>query len=606
MALAKMRRVFLVGPSDQKNKTMRFLQETGILHIEPEVKLAGEMEKQYGTVQQQVRRIGQVCEGMSHFKKGKEEIAVSVSDDELVSFCESRLLALQELQGRRQSLVKLIRDLELWGDFDPRSLLDLEAEGVFVQRFRGEGKVSKGFELPENVYTEIVSTKPVLSFFTIHVGGPVQIPRAVQLRHPEMGLKEAEEELKALQEEEKRIVGECMALSDRIEVLRGLHNMAVNEASYTEHLGTIYSEGHLFGLQGWIPADMEDGLFEAIKSSRLPLMTTTRDPLEDEAPPTLFRNNSFIRRIEPLLQLYGLPAYRSIDPSYFLAPFMIIFFGICLGDAGYGFVFLLLSSWFKRKWRHRGEAFSLAMALCQAFSISTIVVGLLTGSVFGYDFQNRGWILVDLDITKGNPMILFYASLGLGVLHLSLSYLLGMLDARSPYDFFQKVGLMLVLWGGSLLISRSIWFSDPVSALNLLFNYGGWGLLIIGLLVSFFSASDSKKWGVRIGLGFWSIYGLTGLIGDLLSYARLFGLGIATTAIAAVMNQLAGMIREVAGPVMGTVFAVILLLLGHGFNFAISILGSTVHSARLHFVEAFKSFFQEGGVQYKPFRIERG
>ena len=104
----------------------------------------------------------------------------------------------------------------------------------------------------------------------------------------------------------------------------------------------------------------------------------------------------------------------------------------------------------------------------------------------------------------------------------------------------------------------------------------------------------------------WSIYGLTGIIGDLLSYARLFGLGIATSAIASVMNQLAGMVLGATGPILGIPLALIILILGHTFNLALGILGSTVHSARLHFVEAFKSFFEGGGVEYKPFKIERG
>ena len=606
MALAKMRRVFLVGLSDQKEKTMKFLQEMGVVHIEPAVKLAGEMEKQYAAIQQQVRKIGQVCEGMSRFKKGTDKPTVRVSDDQMVSFCESRLLDLQESQSRKQTLQKLIKELQIWGDFDPQRLRNLEKEGVFIQRFCVEGKLPADFALPEDAYMEVVSEKPVLNFFAVHIGGPVQIPQAIPLRHPEIGLKQAQEELNELLEKETRLIQECTGVSERVEVLRELYNIVLNEASYAKHLGTLYSEGHLFGLQGWIPADMEDGLLKEIESSKLPLMTTTRDPSEDETPPTLFKNNWLIRQIEPLLKLYGLPAYRSIDPSYFFAPFMILFFGICLGDAGYGLVFLLASTWIKKKWGHLAKELPLIMKLCQAFSISAIIIGLLTGSVFGHGFESRDWVLVDIDIDKGNPMILFYASLGLGVLHLSFSYLLGMLNAKSRNDLLQKLGLMLVLWGGSFLISRNIWFSDPASALNMPFNYAGWGLLTLGILLTFFSASDSKSWGVRIGLGFWGIYGLTGLIGDLLSYARLFGLGIATTAIAEVMNQLAGRVYDATGPVVGGVLAVLLLVMGHTFNLALSILSSTVHSTRLHFVEAFRSFFRGGGIQYKPFKIERG
>ncbi len=138
------------------------------------------------------------------------------------------------------------------------------------------------------------------------------------------------------------------------------------------------------------------------------------------------------------------------------------------------------------------------------------------------------------------------------------------------------------------------------------FYYGGIVLLSLGLLLILLFASDHRNWFVRLGLGLWSIYGLTGLMGDLLSYARLFGLGIATGAIAAVMNQLAGMVHSAAGPYLGGVLAVLVILIGHAFNFALALLGSTVHSARLHFVEAFKSFFEGGGVPYRPFRIEKG
>jgi len=168
------------------------------------------------------------------------------------------------------------------------------------------------------------------------------------------------------------------------------------------------------------------------------------------------------------------------------------------------------------------------------------------------------------------------------------------------------VGMICVLWGGVLLVSRKIWFAAPTAELNQPLIWAGSGALGLGLLLTLLFSSNHRNWGIRLGLGLWSIYGLTGLIGDLLSYARLFGLGIATSAIASVMNQLAGMVLGAAGPIFGIPLAVIIMILGHTFNLALSILGSTVHSARLHFVEAFKSFFEGGGVEYKPFKIERG
>lgn len=606
MALAKMRRIFLIGPLDEREKAMQFLQDMGVVHVEPAARVSGELEKRNTALQQEVRRVHQVYEEIDRFKAGEAKTFAAVPDDRLVSYCESRLLELQEVQNRKQSLQKMVPELNIWGNFEPEAIRELERDGIYVQRFRIEGRLPPDFHAPEDAYMEVVSEKPAYSFFTIRIGSAVDIPHAVQLRLPEMGLARALDALGELREEEARLIDECEAAKNRIGELKEQYNIVLNEASYTEHLGTLYSEEHLFGLQGWVPADLEDGLMREVEASKLPLMVTARDPLEDETPPTLFKNNWFIRRIEPLLKLYGLPSYRSLDPSYFFAPFMILFFGICLGDAGYGLVFLLASTWIRKKWGHLSKELPLVMKLCQAFSVSAILIGLLTGSVFGYSFTNREWVLVDLDIDVGNPMILFYASLGLGVVHLSFSYLLGMLDAQSRNEMLQKLGLMLVLWGGAFLISRNIWFLDPASAFNVPFNYAGWGLLLCGVILTFFSASDSKRWVVRIGLGFWGVYGLTGLVGDLLSYARLFGLGIATTAIAAVMNQLAGMVYNATGPIIGAVLSVLLLILGHTFNLALSILGSTVHSARLHFVEAFRSFFRGGGIQYKPFKVERG
>ena len=607
MSVAKMKRVFIVGSSHRKEEALRFLQDIGVIHVEPTAKMTGDLEKKSASVHQEVRRIGQIYEEVRRFRKKENKIPIAVSEDEFLQFCEQRITTFQELQNRKQTLIKLIDDLKIWGDFLPERLKILEREGVFVQRFRMEGKTDIAVKLPEDAFVEMVTEKPIPHFYSIRFDRPVDMPQATLLRNPEKGLKDAQEELKWVIEAEARVTAELAGAAERINLLQKQYLDVLNEAGYNDQLGTLYLEDFLFGLQGWVPEDLEGELFEKLEKTGLPLLAKTRDPLMEEMPPTLLQNNRFIRRIEPLLKLYGLPSYRSFDPSYFFAPFMVFFFGICLSDAGYGLIFLALSTLIKRKWGHVAKELPLAMKLCQAFSVSAILIGLITGSFFGYNFTNREWVLVDIDVDVGNPMILFYISLGLGLVHLTLSYFLGMLQANSRNQKFQKFGLAAVLWGGAALISRNIFFSDPAaSSANEFLQYAGLGILCLGLFVTFWFASDSKKWAVRIGLGLWSIYGLTGLIGDLLSYARLFGLGIATTAIAAVMNQLAGMVYHAMGPMPGAVFAVVILIIGHTFNLILSILGGTIHSARLHFVEAFKSFFEVGGVEFKPFKVERG
>ncbi|MCX5906531.1 MAG: hypothetical protein NTY64_04905, partial [Deltaproteobacteria bacterium] len=225
-----------------------------------------------------------------------------------------------------------------------------------------------------------------------------------------------------------------------------------------------------------------------------------------------------IRRIEPLLKLYGNPKYRNLDPSYYFAPFMVVFFGVCLGDAGYGVVFYLVAHAIGRKWGEKVEGLPLVIKLCKAFAVSAVIVGIATGSVFGYNFEDRRWILLDVSVGVGTPMLYFYLALGLGVVHLSLSYLLGMMQDAYLHPRMQKLGLLFVLWGGVLLVARNIWFASPAALLHAPFFYIGWGSLGLGVLLTLLFASDHRNWAVRLGLGLWNVYGLTGLIGDLLSW----------------------------------------------------------------------------------------
>lgn len=606
MAIAKMTRVFMVGASVHKDETMRFLQRAGVVHLEPVVPLAGDLEKQASAALLHLRRVGQLEQAVGHYRDHKERIPADCPDEKLSACAEEALNSMQETRNRRQALGRMADDLAPWGDFDLEDLRRLEETGVHVRRWRMERKKIADLSVPEGVFAEVVSEKQGLLFYTISLGEPVEIPGASPLPWPEMRLRDCRREIERLNEEEKTLVGRLAGIALRADVLKAQVTAALNDARYLENMGTLHAEEYLFGLQGWIPASGAEDLLKQVEAQRLPLQVEVREPLPGEEPPILYENNWFIRRIEPLLKLYGNPKYRNLDPSYFFAPFMILFFGVCLGDAGYGVVFYLVAHAIGRKWGEQVEGLPIVIKLCKAFAVSAVFIGIITGSVFGYNFENRDWILLDVAVGVGDPMLFFYLALGLGVLHLSFSYLMGMMQAGSWPRRFPKLGLLCVLWGGVLLISRNIWFAAPAAAMNQPLTWGGFSALILGILLTLLFASDHKNWGIRLGLGIWSIYGLTGLIGDLLSYARLFGLGIATSAIASVMNQLAGMVLGAAGPIVGIPFAIIIMILGHTFNLALSILGSTVHSARLHFVEAFKSFFEGGGVEYKPFKIEGG
>lgn len=603
-----MTRVFIAGPADNQEETMRFLQEFGVVHVEPAAEMAGEFEKKNAALLVRVKKLDQVITGVQRFRDRKTAgpHPLTIPDEQLVSYADERLSALQEMESRVSSLERLKADLSLWGNFDLSHIHALEEAGVCVRRYRMEAKKWKEFKPPDNMRLEVVSEQQAVQFYTVGIGEPPDMPQAQMLSWPELSLDEVEAELRRLTQKMQSLTRELAGVAERAEIMKKQLIAALNEVAYTGNMATLHQEPYLFGLQGWIPQDQEAAFHEKLAAGKLPLRVVTRKPLADEEPPILIRNNWFVQRIEPLLKLYGNPKYRHLDPSYFFAPFMVLFFGICLSDAGYGLAFYLVAHVLGKKWGDKVEGLPLVVKLCKAFAVASVIVGILTGSFFGYNFENRSWILIDLDVNAGNPMILFYLALGLGVIHLSLSYLMGILQARFFHEKMQKLGLIFVLWGGALMIARSVWFASPASALHMPLYYGGVGALAIGILLTLLFANNSKKWAARLGLGLWNVYGLTGLVGDLLSYARLFGLGIATSAIASVMNQLANMALTGAGPILGVPLALLIVVMGHTFNLALSLLGSTVHSARLHFVEAFKSFFEGGGVEYKPFKIERG
>jgi V/A-type H+-transporting ATPase subunit I len=220
------------------------------------------------------------------------------------------------------------------------------------------------------------------------------------------------------------------------------------------------------------------------------------------------------------------------------------------------------------------------------FGIASIIVGILTGSIFGIAPWGREWIPVDISFEHGNPMILFKISIALGIIHLTISFLLAALSEPHWQLKLTKIGSIAVLWGGALLVlGISFW----------------WVALAAGLVLILLFFSDSKNIFKRLGIGLWGIYNHVSLIGDVMSYSRLFGLGIASAAIAGVVNQLATQTRDSIGsPLIGFIIMIVVLVVGHLFNLIIGVIGAVVHPARLHAVEALPKFVKFTGVEYKP------
>jgi V/A-type H+/Na+-transporting ATPase subunit I len=364
-------------------------------------------------------------------------------------------------------------------------------------------------------------------------------------------------------------------------------------------------DGNVMLLEGWVPDTKQEGLLKWLDGSSV--YYVREKCKEGEKPPVLLKNNAFNRLFEMIGNLYSLPNYGELDLTPFLAPFYLLFFGFCFSDAGYGLLFLGAATIIKM----RSKEPSSVLSLVQLLGASTILFGILGGTVFGIDlyktnlpvYSSLAVMLKQSDITIQD--IMFGASLGLGFVQI----LLGMF-IRATKLIKQKGFLFAVstLSWAFLIITFAINYylktKGEVQLMNPPFIVLG-SVFAIGIL---FMNSPGKNLLVNFGSGLWDAYNtVVGGIGDLLSYVRLFALGLASGILGLVFNELGvkllnpdgGLIMQVAG----YFFMTLVLIVGHAINIFMSGLGSAVHPLRLTFVEFYKNAgFEGGGRPYNPFR----
>ena len=380
----------------------------------------------------------------------------------------------------------------------------------------------------------------------------------------------------------------------------------------------VEKDTSVFRLEGWVRSDEMDKVEKAIQSVTSDYYTEYRDPTEDETPPTVLKNDSFNTPFESLITLYSLPDARGIDATPYMTPFYIFLFGIMLSDTGYGIV-LSLGAWlFLKLKKPAGGLRGLAMVLFWG-GISTMIWGVLVGTFFGLDFDvifgtaDKFPLLLD---PTGNPVGMLLFCLLLGVIHICCGHLIKMKMCFQDKDWqsavFDNLSWVLVLVGLTLAaLPMASGFFDPpfelgwYNALHL--NTVGLVMILAGsAMVLLFKGRDKKNPISRLASGFGGLYGATSYLSDILSYARLLALGIATGYLAMVFNTLCSMLMGGSGVMkfVGFLIAVVLLIALHVFSIAINTLGTFVHCARLQYVEFFGKFYEEGGRAFKPLQYK--
>ncbi len=617
MAIVPMKRMVLVAPADRLDGLLAKVQELGALHLIPledSPELPADLVGRVGSLKRQVALVSgrakaaakRLSEGRGPSDALRKELA-GLDPAGVAARVDGALARRVELDARLASLRKDEEAALPWGKVTAAALQDLQRHGLNLALIRLRSRDLKAVDAalaahPGRLLRRDLELpgrgRPAKGLLLASTEPLPEVPGEL-LEPPPRALAELEQDRAQLEAKLAQVEAELDALAERGAALGDQLALAQDELALAGARAQSHAERAIHALAGWCPASAAAAMKAAVLAAGGALLV--RDPKHDEEPPVALKNPAIISYFEPLLGAFQLPRYREGDPTAFIAPFMGLFFGFCLGDAGYGVVLWALATLASHKLRPKGEA-KKAVRLLQTLGLATVVVGLLTGNLFGVPlYQVPGKFNFGLDpdallfFLSAKPDKFFYTALIFGVVQLSFGMLIRLVR-----------NLRAAEW--QLALGSLAWFLVmPALAAAMLPALGAtWIPFIAVVVLILLFNSPSPKVAARLGGGAWALYNMTGLFGDVMSYARIFGLGLSSGIIAQVINIIALTVKDALPYGLGWVGALLILLAGHTFNFAMAIIGSLVHPARLQFLEFFGKFFEGGGQAYSPFARSKG
>ncbi len=590
--IASMTKYSFVLLNGQQEDLLEKLQEIGLVDItrstkpidETSQKLAGEVELLSGLIQ-----------GLNNAVI-PEGVTPEYIDGDIVRLAGGQIMRYSEDMVEIKALEKEVHHLKAWGQFDKAQIQALEEAGVHLHFH----VVSKKQYKPEwsEQYALTVISEGKNTIRLVVVGDEDPLPGEVPA--PEHSVQEKEQELAQQRAHFAKTLGRIASAKDRIPELEALRQKALEKLDlYLAGVSAVpAAEDTIVTLVGYAPTECDDQVTQALDATGV-LYIKEEAKVEDN-PPISFRNNWFVRQFETLTDMYGRPAYDGFDPTPFISFFFMLFFAFCMGDCGYGLILVAVGLLLGKS-----EGFKSLAPLVTILGAATVVVGFLFHTFFSIDiaqwkiFEPIHGIFLPAKIAGYDGTMVL--ALVVGVIHICLAMCV------KTYQETKNKGIMGALgtWGWTLLIVGGIAVGALFLAGVLDKEITKWIVIVLGVVsalgIFIFNDPDRNKLA-NVGVGLWNTYNTaTGLLGDVLSYLRLYALGLAGSMLGMAFNNIGTMVLGDGSNYFLWVPFLLIVIIGHTLNVAMCALGAFVHPLRLNFLEFFKnSGYEAAGRNYHP------
>ena len=614
--ITKMTKYSFVLLTGEKEGFLEQLQELGVVDISRSVK---PIDSDSSVMFHKAERAKKVLEFLESIDYSKDTDAEAIAkatvniEGDPVDFIEECRAKLTELHAALAHAEKQLQATLPWGEYDKKALDGLKDLGYAIRYYAVDAKKfdeSWGELYPLQV---VENNGKKVWFVTVAPKGEAYSFPVQEVAAPEITSAEAASDIARIKTEITDCKAGLLNAKDYIPAIKEACNSDLVELDryLAKEAGEGAAEDMITVFTGFAPVENDAELVEAF--DKMGVLYIKEDAAQEDNPPIKLRNNWFTRQFECFTEMYGMPVYSEFDPTPILAPFYLLFFAMCLGDAGYGIVLLLFGLMLNKGWLKVGMFDGLGNIIA-LLGAGTMVVGTVLGTFFGIGMHDASWvpewmkslmIVGDVDVPGvGVLNIQMLLAMGIGIFHICVAMTVKAICYTKRFGWKENIAT----WGWLILIVGGV--LTGLLALGKLLSPEAikWALIIIGAvsaLAIYIFNTPGRNPLINVGAGLWDTYNMaTGILGDVLSYLRLFALGLAGGMLGQAFNNLALSVKGDA--VMTWVPFVLILIVGHVINILLSSLGAFVHPMRLTFMEYFKNAGYEGkGSSYNPLTINK-